>query len=426
VEKLRDQLKLVIVGHVDHGKSTLIGRLLFDTDSLPEGKVEEIERICRKLGREMEFAFVMDHLEEEQVQGITIDTAQIFFRTGKRRYVIIDAPGHKEFVKNMLTGASQAEAALLIVDACDGVREQTRRHACLLRMFGLEQVIVVINKMDLVGYSRARFEAVKHEISKLLCPLGITPKHTIPISARSGDNIVWPSDQMPWYKGPTVLDGLDSFIPKEPGLNQALRFPVQDIYQVQGRKILVGRVEAGIMRQGEEVTFLPQEIRAKVRSIEILWKEKTEAGAGECIGITTDEPVYIERGAVACAGGATPRITSLLQTNMIWMSSRPFRPGEQLLLRVATQEVPVDISVEKRMDSSTLEEITEHPGTVLETEIAQVSIRTRQPIVIEDFNQVQELGRFVLVRDLDIVAGGIIADASSAFGKQALAGSLIA
>jgi len=180
------------------------------------------------------------------------------------------------------------------------------------------------------------------------------------------------------------------------------------------------------MRQGEEVTFLPQEIRAKVRSIEILWKEKTEAGAGECIGITTDEPVYIERGAVACAGGATPRITSLLQTNMIWMSSRPFRPGEQLLLRVATQEVPVDISVEKRMDSSTLEEITEHPGTVLETEIAQVSIRTRQPIVIEDFNQVQELGRFVLVRDLDIVAGGIIADASSAFGKQALAGSLIA
>jgi small GTP-binding protein len=417
---LQDQLKLVIVGHVDHGKSTLIGRLLFDTDSLPEGKVEEIERICRTLGREMEFAFVMDHLEEEQAQGITIDTAQIFFRTGKRRYVIIDAPGHKEFVKNMLTGASQAEAALLIVDACDGVREQTRRHACLLRMFGLEQVAVVINKMDLAGYSHARFEEVRHEITTLLCLLGITPKHAIPITARSGDNIVWPSDKMPWYEGPTVLEGLDSFLPKESGSNHALRFPVQDIYQVNNRKVLVGRVEAGIIRQDEEVTFLPQEIRAKVRSIEVLWKEKTVAEAGECIGITTDESLHIERGAVACAGAAAPRITSLLQTNMFWMSSRPFQPGEQLLLRVATQEVPVDITVEKKMDSSTLEEISEHPGTVMETEIAQVSLRTRQPIVIEDFNEVQELGRFVLVRDMDIVAGGIIAGTPAAFGRQSL------
>jgi bifunctional enzyme CysN/CysC len=415
---LQDQLKLVIVGHVDHGKSTLIGRLLFDTDSLPEGRVEEIEAICRKLGREMEFAFVMDHLEEEQARGITIDTAQIFFRTGKRRYVIIDAPGHKEFVKNMLTGASQAEAALLIVDACDGVREQTRRHACLVRMFGLEQVAVVINKMDLAGYSRPRFEEVRFEITTLLARLGIKPGHAIPISARCGDNIVWPSDKMPWYTGPTVLEGLDSFLPGKPRVNQDLRFPVQDVYQVNDRKILVGRVEAGEIRQGDVLTFLPRQIRAKVRSIEVLWKEKTSAEAGECIGITTDEPLEIERGAVACAGAAAPRIISMLQTNLFWMSSRPFRPGERLLLRVATQEVPVEITIEKKMDSSSLDEITEHPGVVMETEIAQVTMRTAQPVVIEDFAEVQELGRFVLVRDMDIVAGGIIAGAAPAFGLR--------
>ena len=416
---MQDQLKLVIVGHVDHGKSTLIGRLLFDTDSLPEGKIEEIERICRSLGREMEFAFVMDHLEEEQVRGITIDTAQTFFRTGKRRYVIIDAPGHKEFVKNMLTGASQAEAALLIVDVCQGVREQTRRHACLLRMFGIEQVIVVINKMDSVAYARGRFEEVKDEIITLLASLGIAPRHAIPISARTGDNIVWPSDRMPWFEGPTVLDGLDSFPPKARGLDQPLRFPVQDVYRINNKRILVGRVEAGRISLGQEIRFLPRDIRSKVRSIENLWKETTEGEAGECIGITIDEPLDIERGAVACAGGSMPRISSLLQTHMFWMSSRPYRSGERLSLRVATQEVPVDITVEKKMDSSSLEEIAEHAGLVMDTEIARVSIRTSRPIVIEDFLQFQELGRFVLVRDMDIVAGGIIAGSLPGFGGKA-------
>jgi len=422
---VQDQLKLVIVGHVDHGKSTLIGRLLYDTDSLPEEKIEELRRTCEELGREMEFAFVMDHLEEEQSQGITIDTAQIFFRTGRRRYVIIDAPGHKEFVKNMITGASQAEAALLIVDAGDGVKEQTRRHACLLRMLGLEQVIAVINKMDLVGHSGTRFNEVKRELMTLLSSLGISPKHTIPISARHGDNVVWPSDKMPWYEGPTVLDALDSFVPREPALNRALRFPIQDIYEVKNRRVLVGRVEAGKIRQGEEVTFLPQEIKATVRSIEILWKEKTEAEAGESIGITLGELLSIERGAVACAAGAKPTITSMIRANVFWMSNLPFRTGEQLLLRIATQEVPVDITIEKKTDSATFEPIVEHPGTIMETEIAEVSISTRQPVVVDDFNQVQELGRFVLVRDLDVVAGGIIACASSTGGKQALPGMFI-
>ncbi|MBZ5495923.1 MAG: GTP-binding protein [Acidobacteriia bacterium] len=403
-----EHLKFVIVGHVDHGKSTLIGRLLYDTDSLPEEKIEEVRRTCEELGREMEFGFVMDHLEEERSQGITIDTAQTFFKTGKRRYVIIDAPGHKEFIKNMITGASQAEAAILIVDAHDGVKEQTKRHAYLLRMLGLDQVIVVINKMDLVGHAQARFHEVQHELMTFLSSLGIAPTFTIPISARDGDNVAFPSDKMPWYDGPTVLDGLDSFLPREAASNRPLRFPIQDVYKVKDKRILVGRVEAGKICQGDEVAFLPQEARTTVRSIESLWQEKTEAEAGESIGVTLAEPLFIERGAVACPTGNRPVVTSKVQANVFWMSKRPFRVGEDLSLRIATQEVPVDIRIERKIDSSTLEPICQDQECVLETEVAEVEISTRQPIVVENFNYIQELGRFVLTRGLDVVAGGII------------------
>lgn len=403
-----EHLKFVIVGHVDHGKSTLIGRLLYDTDSLPEEKIEEVRRTCEELGREMEFGFVMDHLEEERSQGITIDTAQTFFKTGKRRYVIIDAPGHKEFIKNMITGASQAEAAILIVDAHNGVKEQTKRHAYLLRMLGLDQVIVVINKMDLVGHAQARFHEVQHELMTFLSSLGIAPTFTIPISARDGDNVAFPSDKMPWYDGPTVLDGLDSFLPREAASNRPLRFPIQDVYKVKDKRILVGRVEAGKICQGDEVAFLPQEARTTVRSIESLWQEKTEAEAGESIGVTLAEPLFIERGAVACPTGNRPVVTSKVQANVFWMSKRPFRVGEDLSLRIATQEVPVDIRIERKIDSSTLEPICQDQECVLETEVAEVEISTRQPIVVENFNYIQELGRFVLTRGLDVVAGGII------------------
>jgi len=410
---MQDQLKLVIVGHVDHGKSTLIGRLLFDTDSLPEGRIEDIRQTSEGLGRELEFAFIMDHLEEERFQGLTIDTAQTFFKTGKRKYVIIDAPGHKEFIKNMVTGASQAEAAILVVDAQDGVKEQTKRHAYLLKMLGVEQVMAVINKMDLVGHSETRFDEVKRELAALFSSLGIAPKHTIPISARCGDNIATPSDRLLWYKGPSVLDGLDSFSPKEQALDRPLRFPVQDTYDVKSQKVLVGRVEAGKIRRGDVVIFLPQGITTSIRSIEVLWKNKSDAQAGESIGITLAEPLSIERGSVACPVGDEPAVASTIRANVFWMSDQPFRAGEVLLLRDGTQQVPVEIKIEKKTDSSTLEPIADHPEMLMATEVAEVSIHAKRPIVVDDFNYIQELGRFVLVRDPHIVAGGIITCASS-------------
>src|SRR3990170_6240062 len=261
-------LSIVIVGHVDHGKSTLIGRLLYDTGSLPEDKIEEIKIASQQAGRELEFSFAMDHLEEERQRGITIDIAQTFFNSSKRQYVIIDAPGHKEFLKNMITGSSQAEAALLLIDAVEGVREQTKRHCFILEMFGIKQIVVLINKMDMVNYSRERFNTLSTEITELLSQLITRPishpatapvpqfpnspisqspnllSYIIPISARYGSNVATRDDRLKWFDGPTVLEALDRFeTPEIEG--KPLRFPVQDVYPINGKKVIVGRIEAG-------------------------------------------------------------------------------------------------------------------------------------------------------------------------------------
>src|SRR3989344_6036232 len=207
----KENMKIVLVGHVDHGKSTLIGRLLYDTESLPEGKIEEIKAVCESLGKKFEVGYILDSLEEERDQNVTIDTTQIFFKTNKRNYTIIDAPGHVEFIKNMITGASQAEAATLIVDAEEGVQEPTRRHAYILNMLGLKQIIVVINKMDLIKYEEKEFNNVKDKLTEFLSNINVKPSIIIPISAKEGDNITKKSENMQWYKEKTVLESLDTF-----------------------------------------------------------------------------------------------------------------------------------------------------------------------------------------------------------------------
>jgi sulfate adenylyltransferase large subunit len=411
VLKMKENLKFVIVGHVDHGKSTLIGRLFFDTDSLPEDKVEEIKKTCEALGRDIEFGFIMDHLEEERMQGVTIDTAQTFFNTDKRNYTIIDAPGHREFIKNMITGASQAEAAILIIDAEEGVREQTKRHAYILSMLGLEQVIVVINKMDLVDYKEERFDEVKDEALKFLASINIKPTYIIPISAKEGDFVAKKSDKMEWYSGMTVLEALDTFNLKESPVNKPLRFPIQDVYKVKDKRILVGRIEAGSLKKGQNIMFLPQESETKIKSIEVLWKDPETAEAGQSIGITLDDQLFLERGTVACTTENKPKVVNRLRANVFWMSKVPFNISEKIILRIATQEVECIIEkIEKKIDSSTLEVIEENAQDLSEREVGQMLIKTDEPIVVENFNDVQELGRFVLVKGMDVSAGGIITD----------------
>ena len=403
-----ENLKLVIVGHVDHGKSTLIGRLFYDTDSLPEGRIEEIREICEALGKELEFAYVMDHLEEERDQGITIDTAQTFFRTKKRQYTIIDAPGHVEFLKNMITGASQAEAAILIVDVNEGVQEQTRRHAYILSLLGLDQVIVVMNKMDLINYKEEMYDEVKKELLKFLESININPTYVIPISAKGGDFIAKKTRNLSWYDGPTVLEALDTFKTKNSPRDKPLRFPVQDVYKYD-KRIIVGRIESGIIRVGDKIKILPSGEETIVKSIAEYMKENVmQAEAGKSTGIVTQDKVFVDRGDVITHLEDLPVITDTINAHIFWMDKQPFKKPERLLFKCATQEVMCSIEkIERVIDSSTLRLLRRDADEIRNREVADTVIKTEKPVVVEDFNKIQELGRFVLQRK-DTCAGGII------------------
>jgi sulfate adenylyltransferase large subunit len=406
----KNPLKFVMVGHIDHGKSTLIGRLFYDTNSLPPDKIAELKKASKeRMDGEMEFAFIMDHLREEREQGITIDTAHTFFHTEKREYIIIDAPGHVEFVKNMLTGASQAEAAMLIVDANEGVGEQTKRHANLVSMLGLEQIVVVINKMDIVNYQETHFNTLKDNVNEFLNSINLKPDYYIPISALKGDNVAKHSEEMKWYKGKTVLESLDSLKNEVPPENKSLIFPVQDVYKISGKRIAVGRIEAGTLSSGMELKILPHGGKTAVKSIEKFNESTDEAVAGESIGITTSDPVFLERGNVLCLEEKELAIGEKINASLIWLSKQSFSKDEKIGLRLATQETKANITeIKERVDSSSLEVLEEKASSINNLEIGEVEIKTKKPLAFTKFGDVKEMGRFVLVRGNDVVAGGII------------------
>jgi len=404
-----DSLNFVIVGHVDHGKSTLIGRLLYDTNSLSPDKIEEIQKASQDLGRETEFAYLLDHLEEERQQGITIDTTHVFFKTEKRHYVIIDAPGHIEFVKNMITGASQAEAAVLIIDIKEGIKEQTKRHAYILSLLGLNQVIVVLNKMDLVDFSGERFDEISAQSKKFLASINIKPIFYIPICAIKGDNIAKKSENMDWYKGPTLAESLNALQSRKPAEVKPLIFSVQDAYRIDDKRIFVGRVEAGTIKAGTDIKILPSNRITKVGSIEKYMEKTGEAYTGQSIGITTEEQVFLNRGDVVCLPGKEPVLTDRFSANIFWMAKEDFSKNERLAIRCATQETTCKVeNIKKRIDSSDFEVIQENADTLKNLEVGEVIIKTKKPIAIKVFSDVQELGRFVFIRHEDICAGGIV------------------
>ncbi len=405
----QDTLKLVIVGSIDHGKSTLIGRLFHDTDSLPEGKLEELRQASEAEGKELEFGFIMDHLREERSRGITIDTAQAFFSTSRRDYIIIDAPGHKEFLKNMITGASQADTAVLICSAWEGIEEQTRRHAYLLKLLGLDQIVVLYNKMDLVEYDRARFEAVRQELGQFLDRMEVTAAMEIPISARLGENVAARSAKMGWYEGPCVLEALDTIQRKATPLNRPVRFAVQDVYQVEGRPLAAGRVESGVLEEGATLRFLPSGESKTVRGIIKYGEDRlSRAEYGECIGIECDDPIP-GRGQIGSDERDPATVRSRIEASLFWLSPAPLSRGDELTLRCSTQESRCTITaINQRIDSSTLEHLEEEAAQLRETEVGRVLLDSADPLVMEPFNVVPELGRFVLVNDGDVVAGGIL------------------
>ena len=404
-------LKVVIVGHVDHGKSSLIGRLFHDTGSLPEGKADAIRAMCEKRGMPFEYAFLMDALQAERDQGITIDISQIHFKTKTREYVLIDAPGHREFVKNMVTGAAQADAAVLCVDAREGVQENTRRHAYLLHLLGLHQVVVAVNKMDLVDYSEARFQEVSAEVRDYLAHIGIDLKHTliIPVSARNGDNIVDRTDTMPWYDAETLEESLDSLQPPVAALELPLRFPVQDVYKFDERRIIAGRIESGHLCVGDELLFSPSNKTAKIETIEG-WNVKGQAiaaRAGQSVGITLDHQIFVERGEVASLTSNPPMLTNVFRGRLFWLGRTPLAAGNRYKMKLGTSEFQVEVEkIERVIDVADLQ--TADTLVVDRHAIAEVIFRVRRQIWCDPFEQNMHTGRFVLIDEFDIVGGGLV------------------
>ena len=411
-----EQLKIVIVGHVDHGKSTFVGRLFHDTGSLPEGKLEQLQKVAERRGVPFEWANLMDALQSERDQNITIDTAQIWFQTKKRQYVIIDAPGHKEFLKNMVTGAANAEAALLLIDAAEGVQEQSRRHGFLLNLLGIRQIAVLVNKMDLHGYSQERFEQIEREFRAFLKTVGLEPKIFIPIAAKHGDNIASLSTNMAWWKGPTVVQTLDEFKISELPKDQPLRFPIQDVYRFDERRILAGRVESGTLRVGDRLLFSPGNKVSTVKTIERWQAAPCEnASAGESIGVTLTEQIFVERGSVATLETEPPYALTKIRARMFWLGRAPFKKGKTYKIKLATQEAECQIdSLDKIIDASTLQNISrpENDQFVGRHEVAELYIRTRRPIAFDLHTDIVALGRFVIVDGYEVCGGGIIVEDS--------------
>jgi bifunctional enzyme CysN/CysC len=407
-------LRIVVVGHVDHGKSTLIGRLFYDAGQLPDGKYEQLAAAAARRGARFEFANLTDALQAERDQNITIDVSHIWFRSNGRRFAIIDAPGHREFLKNTVTGAARADAAVVVIDGHEGVQEQSRRHGLLLTLLGVPHVGVVVNKLDLVAFSRERFERVADEYAAFLCSIGITPTAIVPAAARDGDNVVAKSPALEWYTGPTVLELLEAFQPTPRLDSSPLRFPVQDVYRVDDRRIVAGRIEAGHVRVGDVVQFLPGGRHSRVKTIE-RWSAppSDSATAGESIGMTLTDQIFVERGDVACSLADTPHVETDLHARIFWLGKRPLVAGRPYVMRLTTQETDCEVmSIERIIDASTLA-ARDRTGGVTGNDIADVRIRTARPLVFDVYQHVATLGRFVLVDDLDVAGGGTIARPST-------------
>lgn len=411
----KTSLNLVVVGHVDHGKSTVIGRLLHDTGSLPQGTIDKVKRIAKETGKPFEYAYLLDAFEEEQQQGITIDITQIQFQTKNREYVIIDAPGHVEFLKNMISGAANAEAAFLIVDVKRGVEEQTKRHAYMLKLLGIQKVYAIFNKMDLINYSKSRFQEVQTDLLQFLDSLNLKVLDFIPVSAFYGENILNQTGVMSWYSGKTLIEVLDS-IEKNPDIaKQPLRFPIQDVYKFDNRRIIAGRIESGTISVGDTIQIFPEGRKTVVESF-AYWQEsdkKQKALPGESVGITVRDEFFNNRGELITHPATPPIVANAFLANVFWMGKTPLIKNKRYKIKLATQEVYGEVvKIEKVLDASTLEQF-EDAEQVKINDVAEVVFSTEQAIVLDAFKDFSVTGRFVIVDGYDVSGGGTVAEKRS-------------
>ena len=412
----RAQMNIVIVGHVDHGKSTVIGRLLADTGSLPQGKLEAVRESCRRNSKPFEYAFLLDALKDEQAQGITIDMARCFFKTAARDYIIIDAPGHIEFLKNMITGASRAESALLVIDADEGIKENSKRHGQMVSMLGVKQVTVLANKMDLVDFSEEVFEKLKTDYTAFLAQINVTPVSFIPVSAREGDNIASLSERMPWYKGFTVLEQLDQFISDKELQEKPFRFPVQDIYKFtrsnDDRRIVAGTVAAGTVRVGDEVLFLPSGKKSTIQSVESFnTAKKQQASAGDASGFTLATQIYVRPGELMVKPNEPlPEVGSRFRVNIFWVGRAPMIRNKDYKLKLGSARATVKLAeICNTLDASDLTS-SKCKQQIDCRDVGECILETSRPIAFDTTAASETTGRFVIVDNYEIAGGGVVVE----------------
>jgi elongation factor 1-alpha len=412
----KPHINLVFIGHVDHGKSTLVGRTLYDTGALSEQEYRKLKEEAESRGKgTFAFAYAMDQLKEERERGVTIDVAYRKFEGKKNTFTIIDAPGHKDFVKNMITGTSQADAAVLVVAAKEGAQPQTKEHAFLAKVLGLNQLIVAINKMDEVNYNQGRFNQLKTEVEKLLTGVGYKPEQfkVIPLSAWVGDNVAKKSDKMPFYKGETLVEALDALVAPTPPTDKPLRLPIQDVYNIKGvGTVPVGRVETGILKPGETIVFMPSNKSGEVKSIEMHHEQLPQALPGDNIGFNVRgiEKNEIARGDVAGHQNNVPTVAKDFTAQIVVLNHPTAIPINYTpVFHMHTAQLSCVFSeLQKKLDPKTGQVKEENPKFLKTGDAAIVKITPTKPVCVETFKEFPQLGRFA-VRDMgQTVAAGII------------------
>ncbi|MFH0936214.1 MAG: translation elongation factor EF-1 subunit alpha, partial [Candidatus Woesearchaeota archaeon] len=420
--KEKPHLNIVFVGHVDHGKSTTVGRLLYDAGIIDEQTLRKLKEKAKELGKAgFEFAFVMDNLKEERERGVTIDLTYKKLITQKYEYTIIDAPGHKDFIKNMITGSSQADIAFLVVAAGEGVMAQTKEHVWLCKTLGVGQMGVLINKMDTVKYDEAKYKAVVEELKKLLQTVGyktdIVP--FIPISAYNGDNVVKKSTNMAWYKGPTVSEQLDLFKEPEKPTNLPLRLPIQDVYNITGIGVVpVGRVETGVMKIGDKVIVVPARdgrgVTGEVKSIEMHHEQIQKAEPGDNVGFNVRGigKKDIARGDVLGHVDNAPTVVQEFTAQIVVLNHPTvLTPGYTPVFHIHTAQVACQItSIEKKLDPATGAVIQEHPDFIKNGDAAIVKVKPSKALVIEKQKDIPHMSRFAIRDAGSTVAAGMCID----------------
>jgi bifunctional enzyme CysN/CysC len=407
-------MNLVFVGHVDHGKSTVIGRMLADTNSLPEDKLEQIKKSWERNSKTFEYSFLIDALKDEQSQGITIDAARVFFKTEKRNYIILDAPGHIEFLKNMITGASHAEAAVLVIDAEEGIRENSRRHGYMLSMLGIKQIAVLVNKMDLVDYDENVYKEIVKEYKEFLDEINVETSVFLPVSGMKGDNITTKINRMTWHSGKSVVNVLDDFKSEKENEQKAFRMPVQDVYKFSrfgdNRRIVAGTIQSGSISVGDEVAFYPSGKKSTINSIEVFnSKSLTEISAPYAAGFTLSEQIYIKRGemAVKC-NEKKPEVSSKISVRLFWLGKNPLEYNKEYSLKIGTSKTPVKLeSIKKILDAASLK-YDDNKNQVHRHDVAQCTLKLTSPISFDTAENDSLTSRFVIIDEYEISGGGII------------------